>query len=61
MYVFETSDWLSVISILVDILSILFGGWIAYWVASTIQSALNKEEKLNDFSQDLMKLYEVYP
>ena len=49
MKVFETSDWLSIISILVDILSILLGGWIAYWVANTIQSAINKEEKLKDY------------
>ena len=61
MNVFETSDWLSVISILVDILSILFGGWIAYWVASTIQSALNKEEKLKDyFASELIGLKDEF-
>ena len=61
MNVFETSDWLSVISILVDILSILLGGWIAYWVASTIQSALNKEEKLkNYFASELIGLKDEF-
>lgn len=61
MNVFETSDWLSVISILVDILSILFGGWIAYWVASTMQSALNKEEKLKDyFASELIGLKDEF-
>ena len=61
MNVFETSDWLSIISILVDILSVLFGGWIAYWVASTIQSALNKEEKLKDyFASELICLKDEF-
>lgn len=52
----ETSDWLSLASICIDIVSIIISGGIAIWIVKYIQSKLDTEQKLRDYFCEEVKI-----
>lgn len=43
------SDWLAITSILVDVMAMIVGGFLAIWVVQSIQSKLDAEQKLREY------------
>lgn len=57
----STGDWISLVSIAVDVIAMAVGGFLAIWVVQSIQSKLDTEQKLRDyFCSELLSLRNGY-
>ena len=55
------SDWIALTSVIVDVLAMLVGAFIAVWVVRSIQSKLDSEHKLREyFHSEILSVRDGY-